>query len=60
MGGPDVRVRVIRVVKGGCRAGAATLRFTPRAALGMQQVMGCQDKSKQGQLPPGAAVKTSG
>ena len=37
-GGPHVKVRVIRVVKGGSRTSVVTLRFTPRAALEMQQV----------------------
>ena len=38
MGGSDVRVKVIRVVKKGSHASAVTLRFMLRATLGMQQV----------------------
>ena len=38
MGGLDIRVRIIRVVKGGSRTSVVTLRFMPRIALGMQQV----------------------
>ena len=36
MGGLDIRIRVIKVVKGGSRAGMVTLKFTPRAMLEIQ------------------------
>ena len=38
IGGPDVKVRVIRVVRGCSRTSTVTLRFMPRAGLSIQQV----------------------